>query len=120
MIVLNIRQSDIGFRDSPLAISFIRTYGNLLPNWKMTIGRDYGYLYLNSGYIYQFDLSIDAWSYNLMWHRTKTAKPDPALILTMKDIVTPLTEQKHGFTLAKNSRHHNPEVPIRIESQCVV
>lgn len=88
MIILNVTTSDIGFRDSPMIHAFFRTYGTRMnKNWKMAIGRDYGYLYNQAGYTFQFDLSQDAWSYNLLWHRTKTAKPDQALILTMKDIV---------------------------------
>ena len=113
MIVLNVTKSDIGFRDSPMIHAFFRTYGNRLQGWRMTIGRDYGYLYNQTGYTYQFNLSQDAWGYNLMWHRNKTSNPDPALILTMKDIVAAVTGDRYGAS-------NNAKIPIRIGHESVV
>lgn len=91
MITIDIQQKDIGYRDSPLAVSFLRMYGKSLPgenDWRLVIGRDNGILYEVSGdgWTLQFPLSPDAWCYNLMWHRTKTAQPDPCLFLTEKPL----------------------------------
>lgn len=91
MITLDIQQRDIGYRDSPLSVSFLRMYGKSLPGdtiWRVVIGRDNGLLYETSGngWNLAFPLSPDAWSYNLLCNRTKTAMPDNCLFLTEKPL----------------------------------